>query len=122
MNGPLAQVVALTCHGNAAIAGRSGGTFFPDNSTCAYCDSITFAQLKTTMFGKTRETLVAASPDQWFEQLGARKAIGIRIVLTPENNPDFSDRMSSGLVGGGGNWSLEVMLAGGTSETWVASW
>jgi hypothetical protein len=122
MNGQLAQIVALTCHGNAAIAGTTGGRFFPDNSTCAFCDSITFVRLKTSIFGRTKETPVAATPDEWLEQLRAKKAIGVRLALTPEDDPNFADRMSAGFVGGGGNWSLEVMLPGGTSETWVASW
>ena len=122
MNGPLAQMVALTCHGNAALAGKTGGRFFPDNSTCAFCDSITFVRVKTSIFGKTKETPVAATPDEWLQQLKGKKAIGVRLALTPEDDPNFSDRMSAGLVGGGGNWSLVVMLPGGTCETWVASW
>jgi hypothetical protein len=122
MNGPLAQMVALTCHGNAIIAGKSAGRFFPDNSTCAFCDSIRFVRLKTSIFGKTKEEPVAATPDEWLVQLKGKKATGVRLAFTPVDDPNFSDRMSSGFVGGGGNWSLEVMLPGGTSETWMASW
>ena len=39
MNGPIAQSVAIVCHGNA----YRGGTrvpYFPANSTCRHCDRV----------------------------------------------------------------------------------
>ena len=48
--------------------------------------------------------------------------MGVRLSLTLQENPEISDRMSAGFVGGGGNWSIEVMRPDGTSEIWLDRW
>lgn len=121
MNGPIAQLVALTCHGNAAVVGNAAGRFFPDNSTCGYCDSVTFVSLKASPSGSD-EVLVASTPDEWFVRLRNANAVGIRLVGVPRNDPLISDRMSAGFVGGGGDWQMEVLLPDRTSEIWMARW
>ena len=122
MNGTLAQMVALTCHGNALIGDFEHPRFYPENSTCQFCDSIKFVIFKKPLIGKIKELIVADNPDDWLASLKNRGVTGLRLGRTPKNDPQFPDRMSAGLVGGGGTWTLEVVHAGGTSEFWAARW
>jgi len=122
MNGPLAQLVALTCQGNAFIQGSKIAKFFPKNSTCQYCDYIHFIEFKKNLFGKVKEKPVAANPDGWFI-LQKRKGItGFRMTRKPKNDPNISDRMSSGFVGGGGEWSLQATSHDGICHDWSSRW
>jgi len=109
MNGPIAQLVALACHANAALQGQPVPEFFPANSTCAFCDYIRFSKVKRRWLGKSfKEIPLAPNPNVWFDQL---KGAGSRSVLArhfPENRSGFSDRMTAGFVGGGGRWLLET--------------
>ena len=122
MNGPIAQIVALTCHGNAILSGQAGLPFLPANSTCQFCERVTFVTLGRSLLGKLNETKLADSPEAWFSYLKAGEALGIRLWRKPQNNLGFSDRMTAGLAGGGGTWTMEILLPGDTSERWAARW
>jgi len=122
MNGPLAQIVALTCYGNAVIRGSDTPKFFPINSTCQFCDSINFVKFKKPFIGQTKEVEVAKTPDEWMASLRKRGAKGIRLVRQAQDDPGISDRMSAGFVGGGGTWLMEVMKVDGSSEFWATRW
>jgi hypothetical protein len=122
MNGATAQIVALTCHGNGYVKNGKAAPFFPSNSTCKFCDRINFAVVKKNWFGRTKEREVAQTPDDWFEYLGSIKAKALRLVYSSQNDPNISDRMSAGFVGGGGSWSLEVLLPDSASEYWLSRW
>lgn len=122
MNGTLAQVVALTCHGNAIISGMEVTGSFATNSSCQFYDTIRFVKISKSWIGRTREVEVAKSPDEWMASLGMRGAIGIRLVRQTCLLLGISDRMSAGLVGGGGTWMLEVMREDRMSEFWAVRW
>lgn len=122
MNGPIAQIVALTCYGNAFLQGTDVGEFFPKNSTCIFCDRVTFVSVEKSFFGKPKEKEVAKTPEEWFRFLKTAGAVGIHLSRTPQNDPNISDRMSAGFVGGGGTWSMEVLLPRDRSEYWIARW
>jgi hypothetical protein len=122
MNGTIAQLVALTCYGNAYLSGQAVPQFLPSNSTCQFCERVIFVSLGTTFLGKPKQTEVAPTPDAWLVYLKNRGATGLRLSRTPQNQPGMSDRMSAGFVGGGGNWAIEVLLPKDTSELWMARW
>ncbi len=122
MNGPIAQIVALTCHGNAILSGQPGLPFLPANSTCQFCERVTFVTFGRSLLGKLNETKLAESPEAWFSYLKVSEALGIRLWRAPQNDPGFSDRMTAGLAGGGGTWTMEILLPGDTSERWAARW
>ena len=122
MNGPIAQIVALTCFGNSFLGGHGMPKFFPANSTCQFCDSVKFVEIKKPFLGKEKEVLLADTPDEWIGVLKKRGAIGIRLGRTPQNDARISDRMSSAFVGGGGTWLMEVLRSDGKSEFWAARW
>lgn len=122
MNGTNAQFVSLTCHGNAFLRGLPANRFFPANSTCQFCERVTFVELSKPFFGKPKETEVASTPDEWFGYLKRTLARGVKLVSSPRNDPNLSDRMSAGFVGGGEAWSMEVVHANGRSVYWRSRW
>src|SRR5882762_5339928 len=124
MNGPLAQIVALSCYSDAFLGGLSAPRFFPQNSTCQFCDSVSFVQFKKPLLGigKLKEMTVANTPDDWIPDLRKRGVVGIRLLRAPQNDPGISDRMSAGFVGGGGTWMMEAVQSNGRSEFWAARW
>ncbi len=122
MNGPIAQMVALTCHGNAYLAGRYIGAFFPQNSTCTFCDRVNFVTVDKSFSGKTIEKEIAQTPDEWFLFLKLSNASGIRLSRTPQNALRISDRMSAGFIGGDGTWAMEILFPKNRSEYVQARW
>ena len=122
MTGPLAQIVALTCFGNAFLQGKDIGEFFPNNSTCMFCDRMTFVTFDNSSLGKAEEKEIAKTPNEWFSFIKSNGAKGVRLSRTPQNDPIISDRMSAGFVDGGGTWLIEVLLPMDRSEFWIARW
>lgn len=122
MNGQVAQLVALTCHANSFLKhGSRPGKFFPNNSTCIYCNGIVFVETHKSWLGKSREKVVAADPDAWFQYLLDTKAHGVRIIWKAKDFQEVRDRLTAGLVGGGGRWMLEVLYPTGTDH-WIPTW
>lgn len=122
MTGPIAQNVALTCYGNAFLKDDTVPQFFPTNSTCQFCDRVTFVEVVKPLLRKQREIEVANKPDEWFSYLKRRGARGLRLVHQAMNDPQISDRMGAGFVGGGGSWYMEIILTKERSEFWQARW
>lgn len=122
MIGPLAQIFALTCYGNASLGGKESPVFFPKNSTCQFCDSIKFVEFKKRWLTRPKEVIIAGTPNEWISGLQRRMATGIELTRTPQNNLRISDRMSAGFVGGGGTWTMEVQRRNGRSQFWAARW
>jgi hypothetical protein len=122
MNGTLAQFVALTCHANAFLQGRTVPEFFPGNSTCQFCDFVKFFKVSKTFFGKTQETQLAPNPNDWFEYLKSQRTRGVRLSCTPQNRPEIPDRMSAAFVGGGGTWAVASIHQNGRSNVWLSRW
>jgi hypothetical protein len=122
MTGPIAQSVSLTCYSNAFLHGDRTPQFFPANSTCQFCESIRFVEFRKTLIGDVQELIVADNPDQWIASLHDRRALATRLLRTPENRPGAPDRMLAGFIGGGGQWTLELLCGNGESEFWVSRW
>jgi len=78
MTGTIAQLVALTCYGNAYLAGQTTPQFYFTNSTFQFCERVTFVTLGKTLFGTLKETEVAHDPDAWLAYLKGRGANGFR--------------------------------------------
>ncbi len=122
MQGPLAQLVALTCYGNSAIRGQLVPTFFPVNSTCQFCEFVKFIAGGELVNGERKVATMAETPDQWIRGLQVRGVTGLRLRQRPQSNPKISDRMSAGFVGGGRLWSIEGLRTSGSSEFWRDKW
>jgi hypothetical protein len=122
MNGAIAQIVALTCHGNAFLHGRPVGRFFPDNSTCLFCDEIVFSEVNPGMPSEQQEEIVASSPDRWFELLQKQGTAGVQIFYEPNKERRFNERISLASFKGGGTWAIEAVDFRGRSHCWVSRW
>lgn len=123
MTGPVAQMVALTCHANALLAGREVGTFFPTNSTCQFCDRVVFLGSAGFLQAITGSRDTADTPDEWFRLLVARGATGVHLGWRSRRLASWlPDHMGAGLVGGGGLWQMEVAFRNGRHQAWRAQW
>jgi hypothetical protein len=120
MNGPIAQIAALTCHANFHLQmADAPPRFFPENSTTQYCEYVRFVEVKNAMT-KPEEEEVALNPNDWFNYLAG--AMGLRLWCDPGHNPPgMTDRLSAGLVGGGRIWTMEARYPKG-SRFWCARW
>jgi hypothetical protein len=121
MNGPLAQIVALACHANAAFRDGVAPLFFPLNSTCRFCDRVSFGRSRRR-FSFLPAGRSIESPDDWMNTLAQGGAIGARLHWRPSTCGRTSDRMTAGLVGGGDSWRLETFTAARESLFRIASW
>jgi len=120
MVGPTAQLAALTCYCNAHQRGIFARPFFPENSTCLFCEWIHF--LLAPRKGKVRDwEVVAQTPDEWMNLLLTQKMTRASLIHKPVNDPKFADRMTAGFVGGGGQWLLCVQKQD-HSDFWQAAW
>jgi hypothetical protein len=121
MVGPTAQLVALACHLNGRARGLPVEPFFPSNSTVRFCEFVHFVSRERRRVGQTEKwTIDTQTADEWLarEAQPRRKAI---IARQPVDDPRISDRMSAGLVGGGGRWQLNV-ASDGRMDAWEAKW
>ena len=124
MNGSVAQIVALTCFGNAALAGWEIGEFFPANSTAKFCEAITFARRPSFPAGLFGDRVVAETPEAWFQWLRREGAQGLYLSWAPGRGElgGLSDRKSAGLVGGGGKWQMTAVYPQHAGEPWLPIW
>lgn len=118
MQGPIAQIIALTIYGNSIVQGNTTDIeeFYPGNSTFRFCEYVKFVDIK----GK-EEKQYAESPISWFRKLKEEGVIAFRLIYGPSGNKNISDRMSVGFVGGGGRWLIETISPDG-SDYWEARW
>lgn len=118
MQGPIAQVIALTIYGNSIVQGYDADIdeFFPSNSTFMFCEYVRFVDIKSNS-----ETIYAENPVAWFKKLKEEGVFAFRLTYGPSGNRDISDRMSVGFIGGGGRWLIETIGPDG-SDFWEARW
>lgn len=122
MVGPTAQIAALTCHLNARKRGMTTHRFFPDNSTCRFCEFIHFLRPKRGWLSRGgRWQVIARTPDEWMDSVTSGDFSRAMLVHESVDHPQFPDRMSAGFVGGGGRWLLSTQR-GNRSEYWEAGW
>lgn len=122
MVGPTAQLAALTCHLNARRQGIAAPRFFPDNTTCRFCESVQFLYPKRGWFRrKVRWEVVAGTPDDWLGSIVDGRFSRAVLVHRAVDDPLFSDRLSAGMIGGGGRWLL-LIQRGELSDCWESGW
>jgi hypothetical protein len=123
MQGPIAQIIALTTFGNVFLADSSDTrltNFYPSNSTFAFCKEVRFVDMKRQ--GEKREELqYADDPHSFFERLKDEGYKALRMRYAPSGEKRVSDRMLVGFIGGGGRWLIEVVGLNG-SDYWEARW
>lgn len=123
MQGTIAQIVALTVHGNSILQKASTAEsleFQNTNSTFKFCESIKFIDVIPGLLTR-RENVCAATPYDWFECLRKEKVHGLRVSYGPSGGRKIADRMLVGFVGGGGKWLIET-CGPETSDYWKVRW
>lgn len=119
MIAPAALSASLVLHINAQRKGIVTAAF--GNSSTTFCECIRFLH-KSEPPNPNQEDpnwhIATESVDAWLESLsGVGRAL---LAYEPSGDPRLSDRLSSGLVGGGGHWF--VCLDRGTFECWEGWW
>jgi len=129
MNGSVAQIVAIISYANSALEGNLDCHYTLENSTAIFCNSITFIDwvkktgLTKLFKGKAEYSgkLIASDFTEWITFLKNIKTKKLFLHYIPSINPQLSDRMSAGFVGGGGRWLIEAWK-GDSSDFWEAKW
>lgn len=123
MKGSIAQIVALTVHGNLILQnGLASGSdeFQRQNSTFRFCEFVNFIDGPAENLPHT-EALYAADPQHWFERLKGEGVRGFRISYAPSVEPNVPDRRLAGFVGGGGKWAIETRKLS-SWDFWIPRW
>jgi len=123
MVGTTAQLVALTCRLNALRRGLPVEQFFLGHSTARFCRSIEYMRPKRRLIPWTTRkwVVVDPTPDAWCSRLIAEGFQRACLFHTSGRKIGLSDRMTAGLVGGGGRWMLGVLWQS-TADLWEAAW
>jgi hypothetical protein len=116
VQGTIAQLAALTMHGNAYLRGHPLGAFWPANSAFQFCKRVEFVAVEAE-----GEAPYAPDPHAWLERMRADGLTEIRLHRAPRNDAGISDRQSSAFVGGGGRWLMET-VRGAASDLWDMRW
>jgi hypothetical protein len=66
--------------------------------------------------------IVAGNPNEWIHALPLREVDGVRLIFSRRNDPEISDRLSAGFVGGGHIGHLAVLRDDGIGEFWSEVW
>jgi hypothetical protein len=123
MQGTIAQVVALTTHGNSILQGipdLRSLEFQASNSTFTYCEFVHFSR-PASRFQIKKDSVYAADPHNWFERLRKEGVSALRMSYRPSAENKIADRMLVGFVGGGGKWLIETR-GPKHSDFWESRW
>jgi len=129
MNGPIAQIVAITVYGNSILTENNINEYSLDNTTAKFCKEIKFVDwLKPTFYDKhfkgRKEYYskdIASDFASWIDSLKADKMTKLYLHYTGSKNNQGNDRKLAGFIGGGGRWLIEA-YNGQTSDFWEGKW
>jgi hypothetical protein len=126
MTGTLAQLIALTAYGNAYLATGNLLDFYPSNTTFQFCKSVDFVAFKKPFlfsnFSKPKETIVAATPTDWFKLVEKDGCKKLRLYFQYSKDQSLAqDHKLAGMVGGGGTWLIEAIYDN-DSDYWANRW
>lgn len=128
MQGPIAQIAALTTYGNAALSAKRDLKqleFYPGNTTFQFCEHVQFVDLQSTG-ERWDEERYADDPLQWVARLKKEGTSRLQLIHLTNDGERLGDgrapdRMTVGFVGGGGRWLIEA-VSSGSSAYWEARW
>jgi hypothetical protein len=116
----MAQAAALTIFGNDVLRGYPRDDFWPASTVFRFCKDVRFQTLHGDP-DAPGERLFAVSPTQWMSRLADAGTVGLLIHHVAGDDPQISDRLSVGLVGGGRRWLIETRQRH-QSDIWEARW
>jgi hypothetical protein len=125
MQGTIAQLVALTIHGNAILQKRQTAersNLQATNTTFQFCEWVKFTD---ALPAKSLPELLPYALDvqTWFERLSSEGAYAIRMSYGPSqtNSTNAPDRSLVAFVGGGGEWRIQTYRPEST-DVWRSNW
>lgn len=110
------------CHANSSLRHGHAAPFFPENSTCRFCESIQFVDATRMRQGRREENPIAGNPAAWFEHLSRSGTRRLRLSFQPSEASGRGDFETVGFVGGGGNWWILSEDAAGSTYGWLSRW
>jgi hypothetical protein len=125
MQGTIAQIVALTLHGNAFLQKRQpadASALQATNTTFRFCEWVKFSDAISAASPR-QEIPYASDLQAWFERLSSENISAIRMTYGPSqgNALGTPDRTLVGFVGGGGEWRIQTHRPDGT-DLWHPRW
>jgi hypothetical protein len=121
MVGSTAQIAALACYLNAHMRGIACERFFPEHSTCVFCEWVHFLRPRRRLFRRNDWSIACRTPDEWIDSMVSEGFARALLLHQPVNGPGLSDRVAAGFVGGGGRWLLAVE-GDDSASFWEARW
>ena len=124
MNGTTAQLLSLITYGNQFLrSGKIKPDYYPNNAAFKFCNRVDFMHINAKPDGAAAESLIAASPIDWFEHLQQNNCLELKIYYHPSagNEMDTPDHKLAGFVGGGGSWLIESIYPD-YSDFWASRW
>jgi len=122
MHGSIAQLITLTCHGNASLQGRPVPDLVRDHPTFKFCDYVHFLELSHSKFGNTKKRTIARNPNDWFAFLNEISATGIRLSFEPAPPAKTNQDRLEALANAEGEWTLQVTDQSGQASFWLPHW
>jgi hypothetical protein len=123
MQGTIAQIVALTAHGNSILQGATDSQsldFQTLNSTFMFCESVQFFHLVRGVLTR-KEKVYATNTHDWFERLKEEGVYALRMSYGSSPGNKIVDRMLVGFVAGGGKWLIET-CGPDRPDFWESRW
>lgn len=123
MNADLAQTIALTAYGNAFLNGSKYAQppeLSQTNSTFQLVSSVRFVREEVKSGTGKREIDVARNTAGWFEDLRARKATRLWLIIFEVQHTHVPPNIAVALSGFSG-WAMQVDMESGY-EFWVPHW
>ena len=108
MNGPISQIVAMTCHLNAALPRGQAALVFSRQFHVPVLRVHHLSNARAASPALGRWSGVWRTPDDWFDWAINQKLQRAALFRQSTDQVQFPDRMSAAFVGGGGQWILGV--------------
>jgi hypothetical protein len=120
MTGVLAQLIALTSHGNQWLqAGEFPAVFYPQSTVFQFCNLVDFRDYD---YKDQQETVIVPDPNRWYGFLKIERCQRLRLYYQPSKpKVGAEEHMLAGMIGGGGTWLIEA-IGNGHSDYWVGRW
>ncbi len=119
MQSSIAQCVSFILYGNQFLQENSEFDFQASHSL-QYCEAIEFCEWDKTR-AQAKLPLIAANLKDWFLYLKKNNFLGLRLHHERHTLAHFNDRMTVGMIGGGGDWIIEA-YGKSKSDFWIPSW
>lgn len=122
MNGVVAQLIALTGHGNLCLsASNAASTPLSSNSTFQFVNEVKFVRLGP-LLGRLRQRVVAETPEAWYETLRDQGVTRLFLSRTIASAISIRDLGFRTVLIGDEKPVIVANRRGATSDLWVADW